>query len=316
MNEQSHYKQDKTKTRQSINVKSHIFNVIRWLKAQDMSSPDHVESPFAYYLALGIKGPSPHMERVLSIWDNTQLAVHNIKKREGESARAFVTRYTDDNLQILGLHEEQHIFRFVHGLKTKSLMKFLFTDLPTTYKGLMEKTYTRIETKEVTTNGAPNDHRESFDRLKKNSSWDNNKGSKNKDRFSLYRGSNHGLLSNLSKSSREILATEKTLDQRSLKIKATCPLCEGNKERKGKGFKYPTRCVDVEERIVVNDKYPKQTVVIRRQLQTIFKKKLRDLLISNADIFAWTYKDMTRIPRILKTVKEIQSLNKKLVALS
>ncbi|GJW46588.1 hypothetical protein Tco_0078234 [Tanacetum coccineum] len=28
MDEQSHYKQDKTKTRQSINVKSHIFNVI------------------------------------------------------------------------------------------------------------------------------------------------------------------------------------------------------------------------------------------------------------------------------------------------
>ncbi|GJX11524.1 hypothetical protein Tco_0201383, partial [Tanacetum coccineum] len=27
MNEQSHYKQDQTKTRQSINVKSHIFNV-------------------------------------------------------------------------------------------------------------------------------------------------------------------------------------------------------------------------------------------------------------------------------------------------
>ncbi|GKA41708.1 hypothetical protein Tco_0734368 [Tanacetum coccineum] len=27
MNDQSHYKQDKTKTRQSINVKSHIFNV-------------------------------------------------------------------------------------------------------------------------------------------------------------------------------------------------------------------------------------------------------------------------------------------------
>ncbi|GJT58769.1 hypothetical protein Tco_1002302 [Tanacetum coccineum] len=28
MNDQSHYKQDKTKTRQNINVKSHIFNVI------------------------------------------------------------------------------------------------------------------------------------------------------------------------------------------------------------------------------------------------------------------------------------------------
>ncbi|GKF65181.1 hypothetical protein Tco_0191698, partial [Tanacetum coccineum] len=28
MNDQNHYKQDETKTRQSINVKSHIFNVI------------------------------------------------------------------------------------------------------------------------------------------------------------------------------------------------------------------------------------------------------------------------------------------------
>ncbi|GKF63544.1 hypothetical protein Tco_0186992 [Tanacetum coccineum] len=72
----------------------------------------------------------------------THLAVHNIKQREGESTRAFVTRYTDDTLQILGLHEEQRISGFVHGLKTRSLMKFLSTDLPTTYKVLMEKTYT------------------------------------------------------------------------------------------------------------------------------------------------------------------------------
>ncbi|GJZ29486.1 gag-pol polyprotein [Tanacetum coccineum] len=42
------------------------------------------------------------------------------------------------------------------------------------------------------------------------SSWDNSRGKKkNRDRFSLYKGSNHGLLSNLSKSPREILATEK-----------------------------------------------------------------------------------------------------------
>ncbi|GJZ37942.1 hypothetical protein Tco_0584133 [Tanacetum coccineum] len=66
-----------------------------------------------------------------------------------------------------------------------------------------------IEAKEVATNGAPNDHRESFDRFKKSSSWDNNKGKKNRDMFSPYRGSNHGLLSNLSKSPMEILATEK-----------------------------------------------------------------------------------------------------------
>ncbi|GJR83354.1 reverse transcriptase domain-containing protein [Tanacetum coccineum] len=39
----------------------------------------------------------------------THLAVHNIKQREGESTRAFITRYRDDTLQILGLHEEQRI---------------------------------------------------------------------------------------------------------------------------------------------------------------------------------------------------------------
>nr|GEX33078.1 retrovirus-related Pol polyprotein from transposon TNT 1-94 [Tanacetum cinerariifolium] len=78
----------------------------------------------------------------------THLAVHNIKQRDGESTRAFVTRYTDDTLQILGLHEKHHIFGFVHGLKTRSLMEFLSTNLPTTYKGLMDKTYTWIEAKE------------------------------------------------------------------------------------------------------------------------------------------------------------------------
>ncbi|GJT76060.1 reverse transcriptase domain-containing protein [Tanacetum coccineum] len=61
------------------------------------------------------------------------------------------------------------------------LVEFLSTDLPTTYKGLMEKTYTWIEAKEVATNGVPNDHRDSFDRP----------------------------ISNLSTSPREILATEK-----------------------------------------------------------------------------------------------------------
>ncbi|GJT99929.1 hypothetical protein Tco_1110268 [Tanacetum coccineum] len=63
--------------------------------------------------------------------------------------------------------------------------------------------------REVATNGTPNDHLESFDRFKKNSSWDNNKGKKNIDRFSPYCGSNYGLLSSLSKSPKEILATKK-----------------------------------------------------------------------------------------------------------
>ncbi|GJX05061.1 reverse transcriptase domain-containing protein [Tanacetum coccineum] len=137
----------------------------------------------------------------------THLAVHKIKQREGESTRAFVTRYTDDTLQILGLHEEHRISRFVYGLKTRSLMEFLSTDLPTTYKGIMDKTYTWIEAREVATNGTPND--QVFGKFKKKNSWDNNKGKKNISGFSPYRGANHGLLSNLSKSPREILATKK-----------------------------------------------------------------------------------------------------------
>ncbi|GKB30739.1 reverse transcriptase domain-containing protein [Tanacetum coccineum] len=79
----------------------------------------------------------------------THLVVHNIKQREGESTRAFATRYTDDTLQILGLHEDQHISGFVHGLRTQNFVEFLSTDLPPTYKGLIEKTYTLIEVREI-----------------------------------------------------------------------------------------------------------------------------------------------------------------------
>ncbi|GKA68695.1 reverse transcriptase domain-containing protein [Tanacetum coccineum] len=58
-------------------------------------------------------------------------------------------------------------------------------------------------------------------------------------------------------------------------------------------------CTDAEERIIVNDKYPKQTVIIGRHLLANFKEKLQDLLKSNADVFAWTHADMTGIPRTI-----------------
>ncbi|GJY37755.1 reverse transcriptase domain-containing protein [Tanacetum coccineum] len=112
----------------------------------------------------------------------THLVVQNIKQREGESTRAFITRYTDDTLQILGLHEEQRISGFVHGLTTRSLVEHLSTDLPSTYKGLMRRLIHGLKQE---------------------------RGQKNKDRFSPYRGPNHGLLPSLSKSPKEILATEK-----------------------------------------------------------------------------------------------------------
>nr|GEV36187.1 reverse transcriptase domain-containing protein [Tanacetum cinerariifolium] len=95
------------------------------------------------------------------------LVVHNIKQREGKSTRAFITRYTDDTLQILGLHEEQLISGLVHGLRTQSLVEHLSTDLPSTYKGLTEKTYTWVEAREVATNGVSNNRRDDFKRSKK-----------------------------------------------------------------------------------------------------------------------------------------------------
>ncbi|GJR68259.1 reverse transcriptase domain-containing protein [Tanacetum coccineum] len=138
----------------------------------------------------------------------THLAVHNIKQREGEIVRAFATRYTDDTLQILGLHEDQRISGFIHGLKARNLVEHLSIDLPSTYKGFMEKTYTWIEEREVAINGSLNDRRDNFERSRK-SSWDNGRGQRSRDMFSPYRGPNHELLSSLSKSPREILATEK-----------------------------------------------------------------------------------------------------------
>ncbi|GJS86803.1 reverse transcriptase domain-containing protein [Tanacetum coccineum] len=117
----------------------------------------------------------------------THLAVHNIKQREGESTRAFITRYTDDILQIIGLHKEQRISGSVHGLRTRSLVEHLSTDLPSTYKGMMEKTCTWVEAREVATNGILNNQRDDPERSKK-FSWGNNIGPNDRGRLSPYKG--------------------------------------------------------------------------------------------------------------------------------
>ncbi|GJV86218.1 hypothetical protein Tco_1530156 [Tanacetum coccineum] len=83
----------------------------------------------------------------------------------------------------MGLNEKQRILGFVHGLKTRSLVEFLSTDLPTTYKALTEKTYTWIEAKEVVTNGALVEYREGFDRPRRNTLWGNSRNrNKSRDR--------------------------------------------------------------------------------------------------------------------------------------
>ncbi|GJZ49181.1 hypothetical protein Tco_0603371 [Tanacetum coccineum] len=54
-----------------------------------------------------------------------------------------------------------------------------------------------------------------------------------------------------------------------------------------------------EEKVIVNEKHSEQMVIIGKQLPASFKKKLQDLLRSNTDVFAWTYADMTGIPRTI-----------------
>lgn len=56
---------------------------------------------------------------------------------------------------------------------------------------------------------------------------------------------------------------------------------------------------EAEERIVVNELHPEQTVVIGKQLPVTFKASMEKLLNDNKDIFAWTYSDMTGVPRSL-----------------
>ncbi|GKB22333.1 hypothetical protein Tco_0856256 [Tanacetum coccineum] len=61
-------------------------------------------------------------------------------------------------------------------------------------------------------------------------------------------------------------------------------------------------CTTTEKKVVVNNKYPEQTVTIGKQLPEHFKGRLRDLLRANADVFAWTHADLIGIPRTI-TIK-------------
>ncbi|GJU63979.1 reverse transcriptase domain-containing protein [Tanacetum coccineum] len=201
-------------------------------------------------------------------------------------------------------------------------------DLPTTYKGLIEKTYTWIEVKEVSINGAHNDHKEGSDKFSKGFYWDNNKGrKKNRDRslrvdskiplvgfsdkhswplgevplevtigeipytrtktlnFVIVRyNSPYNLL--LKRTSIQKMGIVVSTIHAAVKFHTPCGI---------EAMKDVLSCTDIEERIVVNNKHPEQTVIIRKQLPTSFKRKLYELLRSNVDMFAWTYANMTGI---------------------
>ncbi|GJW83696.1 hypothetical protein Tco_0156841 [Tanacetum coccineum] len=147
-------------------------------------------------------------DNFLHLFEGTICSILNYKDLKAKLRSHFSqqnsTEYTPTHYSKHKQREGESIGAFV----TRSLLEFLSTKLSTGYKGLMEKTYTWIEAIEVATNGTPNDRRENSKRFKRDSSWDNNKR-KRRDRPFSYRRVNHRLLSNLSKSPREILATKK-----------------------------------------------------------------------------------------------------------
>nr|GEY03862.1 reverse transcriptase domain-containing protein [Tanacetum cinerariifolium] len=71
-------------------------------------------------------------------------------------------------------------------------------------------------------------------------------------------------------------------------------------------------CVNVEEKIIINDMYLDQTVTIRKQLPEHFKKELKNLLKSNADVFSWTHADMTGILRTILVERKLFNTEHKL----
>ncbi|GJW38715.1 hypothetical protein Tco_0064560 [Tanacetum coccineum] len=58
-----------------------------------------------------------------------------------------------------------------------------------------------------------------------------------------------------------------------------------------------SECVSPQEKVVINPKYPEQTVVIRRQLPMQFKKQLIKLQRDNVDVFMWKYSYLAGIPK-------------------
>ncbi|GKD44956.1 reverse transcriptase domain-containing protein [Tanacetum coccineum] len=83
----------------------------------------------------------------------THLAINGIKRKEAESVRAFITRYTDETAQITRLNEDQRIAGFIYGVKIKSLVKFVPIELPKSYGGLIKKVYSLLQAEETASEG-------------------------------------------------------------------------------------------------------------------------------------------------------------------
>ncbi|GJW45622.1 hypothetical protein Tco_0077268 [Tanacetum coccineum] len=104
-----------------------------------------------------------------------------------DSKRRFRTHFKQQkkqnktHLAITRLNEDQRIAGFVHEVKIKSLVKFISTELPESYDGLMEKIYSWLQAEETAYDGKPITFMDSGmgDKTQKGRPW---KGSEKKNR--------------------------------------------------------------------------------------------------------------------------------------
>ncbi|GKD27150.1 hypothetical protein Tco_1233364 [Tanacetum coccineum] len=134
----------------------------------------------------------------------TYLAINGIKRREGESVRAFISRYRNETAQITKLNEDQRIAGFVHGVKIKSLVKFVCAELSESYDGLIDKAYSWLQAEETASEGQPITFMDGGigEKPPRGKPW-KGVGRKNKEkrhRYNPYKEASLGILQNLTKS--------------------------------------------------------------------------------------------------------------------
>nr|GEU79347.1 putative retrotransposon protein [Tanacetum cinerariifolium] len=166
-----------------------------------------------------------------------------------------------------------------------------FHHLPTTYKGLMKKTYTWIEAKEVATNRDLSDRRiKAFLGITAKEgrrTWTDHGYETNQieELSAVYSDNSFDPVIIM------IRISERTAMQKIGIIVSTINAAIKFHTPYGTGTIFSTYEPNKME------EGRKKTFIIGKQLATSFKRKLQDLLQSNADFFAWTYADMIGILR-------------------
>nr|XP_043621736.1 uncharacterized protein LOC122593396 [Erigeron canadensis] len=172
------------------------------------------------------------------------LEAHNIKRRENETIRQFITRYTDETALMKGLSENKKISDFVHGLRFQPLVEFLSTDLPQEYTVLMDKTYTFLVGKETVGGVTSPSYGKDLDRNRRNRNFRHEKfRTAPFNRSHNEASGSHSNAQHPTKNTRDILATEKAPARSNFRGRDMTKFCEfhnryGHETNECKVFKH------------------------------------------------------------------------------